>query len=81
MGIFASFATETLLSETFRHLATYNCILDVPESNAGLFFNSYACPRSATSNARAACGEGFARPSLGFAFVKVAYILTTFPYF
>ena len=35
------------------------------------------------SNPRAACGpvEGFVRPSLGFAAVKVSYVLTTCPYF
>jgi len=37
------------------------------------------CP---TRGPRAACGpvEGFVRPSLGFAVVKVVYILTTCPY-
>jgi len=31
---------------------------------------------------RAACGpvEGFVRPSLGFAIVKLVYIVTTYPY-
>jgi len=38
------------------------------------------CP---TRGSRAACGpvEGFVRPRLGFAAVKVVYILTSCPYF
>jgi len=41
------------------------------------------CSRAAMSNPRAACGpvEGFVRPGLGFAAVKVSYILTTCPWF
>jgi len=40
-------------------------------------------PKTAMSNPRAACGpvEGFVRPSLDVAVVKVSHILTTCPYF